>query len=237
MNETTGGAERGWTPYDGPPLDGPRGDPAQGAADRLIVFLHGYGADGADLFGLADVFAQRFPSAAFAAPNAPSRSKLNPMGREWFPIPWIDGSSEAEMRAGFLTAATALDAFLDAELARRNLGPERLALIGFSQGTMMSLEVGPRRAAGPAGIVGFSGRLAEKGRIQSAPGRPPVLLVHGDRDEVIPVDALFDTRDALAEAGFSVRWGVSRGVGHGIAPDGLLRAADFIDEIFASGVS
>ncbi len=236
MTKASAGAPD-WIDYDGAPLDGPRRGAASGAADRLIVFLHGYGADGADLFGLSAPLAERFPTAAFAAPNAPSRSALNPAGYEWFPIPWIDGSSEGEMRRGFLTACSALDAYLDAELARHGLASEALALVGFSQGTMMSLEVGPRRSVEIAGIVGFSGRLAEAGRIASAPRRPPVALVHGDLDEVIPISALAETREALSEAGFAVRWRVSRGIGHGVAPDGLELAANFLDEAFASRMS
>lgn len=232
MSEGTYGAPD-WIENDGPMIDGPRSGAASGAADRLIVFLHGYGADGADLFGLSEPFRARFPSAAFAAPNAPSRSALNPMGYEWFPIPWIDGSSEEAMRRGFLSACSALDAYLDAELARHGLGPEALALVGFSQGTMMSLEVGPRRPGPVAGIVGFSGRLIDAGRLASAPERPPVALIHGDRDEVIPISALEETRGALAEAGFSVRWRVSRGIGHGIAPDGLALALDFLTDAFS----
>ncbi|MCI4666486.1 MAG: dienelactone hydrolase family protein [Neomegalonema sp.] len=236
-SDKSGATDQGWAPYSGAPLDGPRRGAASGAADSLIVLVHGYGADGNDLFSLSDVLARVFPTAAFAAPNAPSRSSLNPMGYQWFPIPWIDGSSEEEMQAGFLASATALNHFLDAELARSGVAPERLALIGFSQGTMMSLEVGPRRATQIAGIVGFSGRLAAPERIESAPHRPPVTLVHGDQDEVIPVSSLYATSDALGAAGFSVRWHVSSGVGHGIAPDGLELAAGFLMEALDAKLS
>ena len=236
MNAQQGGAPD-WAAYGGQPLDGPRRGAASGKADRLIVFVHGYGADGADLFSLSDILAPKFPTAAFAAPNAPSRSAMNPMGYEWFPIPWIDGSSEAAMQAGFLAAATALHTYLDDELARHEVPREALALVGFSLGTMMSLEVGPWRAESPAAIVGFSGRAAQQERIGAGPQRPPVLLVHGDRDEVIPVTDLYKTSDALGAAGFATRWHVSQGVGHGIAPDGLQLAVEFLEDSFRSALS
>ena len=223
-----------WAPYTGAPLDGPRRGAASGDAQHLIVLLHGYGADGQDLFSLSDILAERLPSAAFAAPNAPERSAANPLGYQWFPIPWIDGSSQEQMKTGFLASATALNTYLDDELARHGVAPENLALVGFSQGTMMSLEIGPRRPKQISGIVGFSGRAAIDDRIGSAPHRPPVLLIHGDRDDVIPVSDLYKTHGALGAAGFSTRMHVSVGVGHGIAPDGLALAVQFLEECFES---
>ena len=212
-------------------LDGPRRPAASGPADALVVLLHGYGANGDDLFPLAGVFAQAAPSAAFVSPNAPEACRVNPMGRQWFPIPWIDGSSEAEMTSGFQRAAADLNAFLDAELAATGLTDDRLLLIGFSQGTMMSLQVGLRRPMPAAGIVGFSGRLIRPEALPAeAAAKPPVLLVHGDQDEVIPIAALEEAREGLAAADVPVRWHVSRGVGHGIAEDGLQMAAGFLTD-------
>lgn len=213
------------------PLDGPTRPAASGAADSLVILLHGYGANGADLFGLAEPLSTVLPGAAFSAPNAPESCALSPFGYQWFPIPWIDGSSEAEMREGFVAAKADLHAFIDAELARLALTPDRLALVGFSQGAMMSLTVGPARDPGLAGIVGFSGRVADEDDLKAAlKTKPPVLLVHGDQDEVIPVAALDEARRVLGEAGLNVRWHVSRGIGHGIAPDGLGLAAEFLRE-------
>lgn len=209
-------------------IDGPRLKARSGRTDSLVVLLHGYGADGNDLFGLAEPLASILPDTAFVSPNAPERCANNPMGFQWFPIPWLDGSSEAEMQAGFARADDTLNAFLDAELAANGLDESRCALVGFSQGTMMSLHVGPRRPTQLAGIVGFSGRLATAPEPAT---KPPILLVHGDMDEMIPVSEMHDAREALAEAGFSVRWHVSHGVGHGIAPDGLQLAASFLSDI------
>lgn len=210
-------------------LTGQRRDAASGRARSLIVLLHGYGADGADLIGLAEPLAGVLPDTVFLAPDAPEPCRVNPMGRQWFPISWIDGSTEAAMRAGFLRAADALDLWLTDAIAAEGVTEAETALVGFSQGTMMALHVGPRRAGALAAIVGFSGRLAEPGP-NAAPARtrPPVLLIHGDRDEVIPVQALVETREALAADGFAVQWHLSRGAGHGIAPDGLRAAALFL---------
>jgi len=195
-------------------------------AESLVILLHGYGADGADLIGLADALRPAMPTTTFIAPDAPQACRVNPMGRQWFPISWIDGSSELEMAGGMRAAIELLHGWLGETIAAEGVGADRAALVGFSQGTMMSLAVGPRRPTPLAGIVGFSGRLVPEA--MEVVTRPPVLLVHGDRDEVIPVDALEQARNGLAGDGFDVRWHVSRGTGHGIAPDGLQLAARFL---------
>ena len=210
-------------------LTGPRREAASGDATSMIVLLHGYGADGNDLIGLAEPLAGILPDTRFLAPNAPQRCAVNPMGYQWFPIPWIDGSSEAAMAEGFRDAAVTLDSWLNETFEREGIAPGRTALVGFSQGTMMSLHVGPRRAETLAGIVGFSGRYVPAGP-ESGPvrNRPPVALANGDQDEVMPGAALEEARAALAADGFDVRAQASRGVGHGIAPDGLQFAARFL---------
>ena len=210
-------------------LTGPRREAASGRATSLVVLLHGYGADGDDLIGLAEPLAGVLPDTVFHSPNAPERCSVNPMGNQWFPIPWIDGSPESAMVAGFQRAAGTLSSWLEETMAAEGVDAARTALVGFSQGTMMALHVGPRQDAPLAALVGFSGRLSptppSSGPVRS---RPPVALIHGDQDEVIPVSALEETRAALSADGFSVRWRVSRGVGHGIAPDGLTFAAEFL---------
>ncbi|MEM6423516.1 MAG: phospholipase, partial [Pseudomonadota bacterium] len=146
-------------------LTGPRVGAAGGRTTSLVVFLHGYGADGNDLIGLAQPLAGVLPGAVFRAPDAPEPSRVNPMGRQWFPIPWIDGSSEQAMAAGFSAAVGLLDRYLTAVMAAEGVGPAQTALVGFSQGTMMSLAVAPQRPEPVAGIVGFSGRLATGHRL------------------------------------------------------------------------
>jgi phospholipase/carboxylesterase len=199
--------------------------PARGPASHLVVLVHGYGADGQDLIGLAQHWQGLLPSVAFAAPNAPTRIPGGP-GYQWFPISRIDPH---EMQKGVEAAGPALDEYLDAELARLGLPPERLALAGFSQGTMLSLHVGLRRKVRPAAIVGFSGLLA------GAPPDgdiPPILLTHGDSDAVIPPQAMFLAAAQLGLAGAAVQWHLAPGMGHGIDPAGLGIAGQFLDLAF-----
>jgi phospholipase/carboxylesterase len=202
-----------------------------GEATSLVVFLHGYGADGADLLGLADPLAPHLPGTVFVAPDAPEPCAGNPFGRQWFPIPRLDGSSEAEAAAGLARSAADLDAFLDAQLAAEGMTPDRLAVIGFSQGTMMALHVLPRRPAPIAGIVAFSGRLLQPERLTAeAVSKPPVLLLHGDRDEMVPFAEMGNAGRALTGAGFETYGHVMKGSGHGIAPDGLSVALAFLKD-------
>jgi phospholipase/carboxylesterase len=209
-------------------LTGPERPAASGSADSLVIFLHGYGADGNDLIGLAEPMAPHLPNTRFLAPNAPEPCPGNPTGFQWFPIPWLDGSSEAAMRASATRSFRLLDDWLDA-VAGQGVGPDRTVLVGFSQGTMMALHVGLRRRAPLAGIVGFSGRLLEPERLGAEiAARPPVLLIHGDQDPVVPFESLGLAADALAAAEVETYTHVSRGIGHGIAPDGLGVALAFI---------
>jgi phospholipase/carboxylesterase len=211
-------------------LTGPERPAASGTADSLVIFLHGYGADGNDLIGLAGPLAPHLPNTRFLAPNAPERCPGNPMGFQWFPIPWLDGSPEAAARASAARSFRLLDDWLDT-VAAQGTPPERTVLVGFSQGTMMALHVGLRRAAALAGIVGFSGRLLEPERLAAEiTSRPPVLLVHGDADPVVPFASLAEAADGLTAAGVETRAHVSRGTAHGIAPDGLGLAVGFIRE-------
>ncbi len=206
-----------------------RRGPAPGRAKRAVVFLHGYGANGADLLGLAEPLAPHMPDTAFIAPDAPEPCAANPMGFQWFPIPWLDGSSPVEAARSMAQSVDDLNAFLDRVLADEGLVADRMILFGFSQGTMMALHVAPRRAEPVAGVVGFSGRLLEPARLTAeAVSRPPVLLVHGDADEMVPPASMPEAAEALQAAGFEVRTHVSRGTGHGIAPDGLSVALAFM---------
>jgi phospholipase/carboxylesterase len=194
-----------------------------------VVFLHGYGADGADLLGLAEPMAPHLPDTVFLAPNAPERCAGNPMGYQWFPIPWLDGSPEEAAEAGMAAAVEDLDAYLDCVLEAEGLTADRLALVGFSQGTMMSLHVAPRREAAVAAVVGFSGRLIAPERLTAESRvRPPVLLLHGDSDDVVPFASMQEAGQALVGAGFETYAYVMKGTAHGIAPDGLGQAVGFL---------
>src|SRR5476649_1507590 len=157
-------------------------------------------------------------------------------GREWFPLTFREAN---ERWVGVQAAAPTLNAFLDAELARRKLPPAALALVGFSQGTMMALHVGLRRAVPPAAIVGYSGILIMPGDVLSdafageIKSRPPVLLIHGDEDQVIPVQALTHSAEGLAAVGIPAEWHVSSGIGHGIDQEGLRHGGEFLAKQFA----
>jgi phospholipase/carboxylesterase len=198
-------------------------------AGALVVFLHGYGADGADLLGLADVLGPHLPGVAFAAPNAPERCVGGGFGFQWFPIPWLDGSPQALAEAGLDRAAADLNGFLDARLAEEGLAPDRLILVGFSQGAMMSLHVALRRPDPVAGVVAISGRLLRPEALAAEIAvTPPVLLMHGDQDPVVPFEDMERAGDALVRAGVPTFGHVMQGTGHGIAPDGLGVALQFI---------
>ena len=212
-------------------IDGPRLEPRTDPAKRLVVFLHGYGADGNDLIEIGRAWQSLLPDAAFVSPHAPQPCAGAPMGRQWFALTFRDPD---ERWNGVNAAAPILNRFLDAELARRKLPPSALALVGFSQGTMMALHVGLRRAVAPAAIVGYSGLFvlpngAEPSAVAAEiKSRPPVLLIHGDRDELIPVQALFHATQALAALEIPVEWHISAGIGHGIDQEGLRQGGEFL---------
>lgn len=209
---------------------------AIGRVRSLVVFLHGYGADGADLLGLADPLAPHLPGTAFVSPDAPEPCVNNAFGRQWFPVPWLDGSTEAASAASLALSTDDLNGFIDAAMAAEGVGPAATALIGFSQGTMMALHVALRRSEPLAAVVGFSGRLLQPEALTAQiTARPPVLLIHGDADPVVPYADLAKAAAGLKAAGVAVQTHTSRGVGHGIAPDGLSLALQFLQRHLPKG--
>lgn len=211
-------------------LNSERRAPVSGDTRSAVVFLHGYGANGADLLGLADPLGEHLPDTLFVAPDAPEMVAGMPNGYQWFPIPWIDGSSEEESARGMMQAVSDLNAYLDALMVDEDLLPEQVVLMGFSQGTMMALHVAARREDAVAGVVAFSGRLLSPDTLKDeAVSRPPILLVHGDQDDVVPPQSLPEAAEALQEAGWTdVYAHIMKGTGHGIAPDGLSVALAFM---------
>lgn len=202
---------------------------ASGRATSLVMFVHGYGADGRDLLGLADPLGPHLPDTAFAAPDAAEPCGMNPMGYQWAPIPWMDGSDPKAAEEAFLASAADLDAAADALLREQGLPPDRLILFGFSQGTMVSLHAAPRRPEPVAGVVGFSGRLLVPERLpREIRSKPPVFLLHGDADDVVPHSSLAEAETALRNAEIEVRALTIPGTGHGIDPRGLGAALGFI---------
>lgn len=200
-----------------------------GQAKSLVIFVHGYGADGADLLGLADVLAPHLPDTAFVAPDAPERIPGAPFGFQWFGIPRFDGSSPEEAEAGLNRSTDDLNDFIDQRLAYEKLTPQSLALIGFSQGAMMSLHVAPRRAQAMAAVISISGKLMFPERLKTETlVRPPVLVMHGDEDQVVDFSEMTVACNALVGAGFETFGHVMEGSGHGIAEDGLVNALAFL---------
>lgn len=211
-------------------LNAQRRAPLSGETRSVVVFLHGYGANGADLLGLADPLGEHLPDTLFVAPDAPESCAGAPFGFQWFPIPWIDGSSEEEAARGMQAATDDLNAFLDGILVEEDLLPEQMVLLGFSQGSMMSLHVAPRREDPVAGVIAFSGRLLQPEVLpDEVVSRMPILLVHGDADDVVPVQSLPQAAQALQDAGFTEVFAhIMKGTAHGIAPDGLSVALAFM---------
>jgi len=211
-------------------IDGPRVAPASGAAPTsMVILLHGYGSNGEDLIGLVPYWRDALPGTVFLSPNAPEVCPGAFGGYQWWAISNLDRSARA---AGAARAAPVLDAFIDAQLARYGLSEDRLALVGFSQGTMMALQVGPRRRRALAGIVGYSGMLAdEAGLAEAGLTKPPILLVHGDADPMIPIAAFHQAKAALAGHGFAVESHVSRGLGHSIDAAGLQLGERFLARV------
>ena len=212
------------TAHSHPPAAGDR-------ARELVVLLHGYGADGRDLLGLAPYWARVLPHAAFVAPDAPFPCEMG-MGYQWFSF---ENRSPEMLYAGAQAAAGMLDGFLDEVLAERGLGDDRLALVGFSQGTMMALQVAPRRRRAPAAVLGFSGALLAPERLTAeVVSRPPILLIHGDADPVVPFGALAAAAAGLEAAGIAVTSEALPGLAHGIDERGLTLGSRFLAQAFAA---
>jgi phospholipase/carboxylesterase len=213
-----------------PALSGPSRPPASGGRpSRLVILLHGLGADGNDLIGLAPHWAPLLPTAEFLSPNAPFPCDMAPYGYQWFSA---QDRSPAAVLAGVRAAAPFLQAFIDDALAERGLDDADLALVGFSQGTMMSLFVGLRRAKSVAGIVGFSGRLLSPEILaEELRSRPRMLLVHGTDDPLVPYESLAIAEAALEGAGVPVETLTCDGIGHSIDENGLRRGGLFLKDV------
>jgi phospholipase/carboxylesterase len=214
-------------------LDGPRWGPASGGAPTsLVVLLHGWGADGDDLIGLAPHWGARLPDTLFVSPHGPEPCEMNPIGRQWFSLGDLTptgGLSEAALQPRAEAVRPMVDAFIDDRLARLGLADDRLAVVGFSQGTMVALHVAIRRRAAPAALVGYSGRLIGAADLaRDAVAKPPILLVHGAADDVVPAASTEAAARDLTAAGFAVEAYIRPGLGHGIDPEGLALGGDFL---------
>ncbi|WP_421704094.1 alpha/beta hydrolase [Aliiroseovarius sp.] len=200
-----------------------------GETKSVVIFLHGYGADGADLLGLADPLGEHMPDTAFYAPDAPEKCLGNPMGFQWFPIPWLDGSSEEDAARGAEMAEADINGFIEMVLEVEGISPDQLIIFGFSQGTMMALRTLPKRAEPVAGLVAFSGRMLDPESFgETVVSKLPIILIHGDADDMVPIAHFDEAGQALQAAGFEVYGHIQKGTGHGIANDGLSVALSFM---------
>jgi phospholipase/carboxylesterase len=211
-------------------INGASLQPLSGGTPRQIVLLlHGYGSNGADLISFAPHWRKALPDALFLAPNAPQR--CGGSGYQWWPLPAFTPHALA---AGASSAAPAINDFIDRKLAQYGLSEEKLALVGFSQGTMMALHVGLRRGRQVAGILGYSGMLTSTADLAGQnPTKPPVLLIHGSNDPIVPVAALHAAEQALRRAGIEVATHVSMGVGHSVDPAALRLGGEFVARVLA----
>lgn len=217
-------------------LSGPRLPPSRpGPPRQLVVLLHGVGADGNDLIGLAPALARRLQHAAFVAPDGPEPCDMAPFGYQWFSL---RDRRPAALLAGVQATVPVLNAFLDAELERAGLGARQLALVGFSQGTMLGLYAALRRAPAIAAVLGYSGALLGAEHLPAeVVSRPPVFLVHGDADEIVPVQALHAAVQGLQAAAVPVQWQVRRGLPHAIDPETIEHGAAFLAAAFADAAA
>lgn len=213
-------------------IDGPFIAPKSGPAKNLVVFLHGYGSNGDDLISIGQEWAPYLPDTAFVSPNAPEVCEIWAQGYQWFSIRAIDPDAfEREKQAE--KAMPALNAFLDAQLAKWGLPESRLLVAGFSQGAMMAMYTMPRRQKPCAGVIGYSGMLIEAEALkQPEMVKIPVLAIHGDRDEVVPPASLDAIERGFSAAGYDVETVLRPGLGHGIDGFGLTRGLDFVKECF-----
>jgi phospholipase/carboxylesterase len=197
----------------------------------MVILLHGYGSNGDDLIGLVPYWRAALPDTVFLSPHAPQPCPGVPDGRQWWPLTSFTSEARA---AGVREPAAALNAYIDAQLAAYGLAEDRLALVGFSQGAMVALHVGPRRERRLAGVIGYSGMLADPDRLAvELRSTPPVLLVHGDADPTVPVTALPQAKAALEALGFEVATHISRGLGHSIDEAGLRLGGQFLGRVLA----
>ena len=207
-------------------LSGPAVPPRKGQARTLVVLLHGWGANGNDLIGLAGPLQKTLPQARISSPDGPEPCDQNPAGRQWYSL--MEAHPE-RARQGIDRASDMINSWVDSELERLGLDDSALALLGFSQGCMMALHVALRRSQPVAAVAGFSGMLIEEESLgREIVSRPPVFLCHGDADEVVPFAMLHSAVDTLGRHDVPVQWHVCQGIGHGIDPESLDFAARFI---------
>lgn len=213
-------------------LSGPEVLPTSGGkAKQLVIFLHGLGADGNDLISLSQEFSRTLPDAHFISPNAPFPCDMAPFGYQWFSL---QDRNPEKILAGVKNAAPILNGFIDAKLEELSLGDKDLALVGFSQGTMMSLYVSLRRPESCAGVLGYSGALVgAETMAEEIKSRPPICLLHGTADMVVPYQCMTAAQEIFTKTGIDVECYTCEGLGHGIDMAGIEIGRKFLQKCFA----
>lgn len=207
-------------------------------AHNAIVFVHGYGANGADLLSLAPMIKHALPHTAFYAPNAPEAIPELANGWQWFSVPWLDGSSETTMIQGLYRSQTDLDAYLNALLAKHNFTAKQIILFGFSQGAMLALHTALRRYDAIAGVVAIAGGVLVPTRLaQEIQSKPPVLLLHGNDDNVVPHSMSEQAYKSMRDLAIDVDIHIEQGAGHTITEQGLHKAIHFVQQCLATNRS
>ncbi len=197
----------------------------QGEIENLVIMLHGYGADKNDLIGLSSHLEYGLPNTAFVSPDAIQPCEMG-VGRQWFSMGNMD---KTKIYDGLKNAYPYIDEFIKQQIKRFNVSPDKVALLGFSQGTMLSLHIASRQIEQFACVVGFSGMLVGSDSLaDECKTKPPICLIHGDADEVVDVEFSKLARDCLVENNFVVENLICSGLGHGIDNDGLLFATTFL---------
>ncbi len=195
-----------------------------GKPQQIVLLLHGFGSSGSDMIALAPSWQEALPDALFLAPHAPQRCGIG-AGYQWWALSEL---SPQALARGAAEAAPAIEGFIDRKLAQYDLGEANLAVVGFSQGTMMALHVGLRRKAQVAAIVGYSGMLTGAVQLRrELASRPPVLLVHGSQDPVVPVSALHTAERELKHLDVEVTTHISPNLGHSVDPGGIRLGGEF----------
>ena len=209
-----------------------RVEPKSGNTSQLVIFLHGYGANGADLINISQSFKNYFPNMSFLAPDAPFKCEGLPGGYKWFDLPWLDNSKEDDYIKTFEESLFVLDEWLTQKVKSENVQDKDVFLFGFSQGTMLALHSATSRKKSLGGVLGFSGKLVEETRFRkNLSSKCPILLVHGDQDDIVPYENSSYASEKLQKQDFKVNFHLTRGVGHGISPEGLQHALNFLNQI------
>ena len=209
-------------------LNALRRDPVE-PVEWLVLFLHGYGSSGADLMNFADFWEASMPNVAFVAPDGPTPAKEG--GFQWV---GKRPGADPKLYDDAVAVQPIIDVFVDEELARLNLDASRLAIVGFSQGTLMTLHMGLRRKVAPAALLGYAGGLVGRERLaEEMTARPPVMLINGELDELAPVYGMHVAVKALSEAGVVVAGQAVPNLDHAVNADALIFGGRFLLSAFA----